>query len=582
MDHASAFALLAALDTEDGAIYERVRETYAPHLGSARDLPPSLVRSVIRHGSPKDLTRVGAAASDEHANVDVFASATPAASTLRFLRHTAQNRAVAYLRPMAALTALLGRRLGADPLAWSRLVALLPDFAGTIPDLVEAAATGSGGRTPIPAPARTVQREWRQLLLFAPPEHLVALIPHLRPATLFDLAHFGARLPATTAGDVVGRATPKQRLSLACGEFVRPEVVDALIDLRDPEIAAAIYVNSHRGERARNRIMAEAGEVPLSARTVARVTAADNSQYRRPALWSGDPVLTRVALLRVRDSNVSVQDAARLWREGGVEALRPHFSNRGRTTPIEPFVVPGDRSLLLGALLALWERHGVDEVRGLIRDLPTAAATTAALEAMCADGEAGRARMRAEFDRRLAKASDALDAPGLPRGCVVGAPGYPGKDWETIVARHRETPFAVATARSLDRYPGCPPEIVARAGEDALASYWPAPTGWATTDVAREPYAARTLRTRLKKTPGLADSVFNGTKSAEDALDLYADIGRYATDPALRESLRARMAAHIDEFLGTSIDARVVAARMAPSFEGTLPELLATAAAATL
>ncbi|MGC0420718.1 hypothetical protein [Embleya sp. AB8] len=579
MHYAAAFALLAALDNAEGEVFARVRGTYTPHLGEAGGLPASLITSVIRHGTGADLVRIAAPNSDVRVATEILATAGPAVAVLRFLRHCGSDDAQAYLRPMAEVTGLLDRHLGADPCAWSRLLAMLPDCQGTVAELIEAAGAGAGGTEAIPAPPRAVAVDWRQLLLFARPERLAALVPHLRPRTVLDLVHFGARLPGPIVAEAVRRATPRQRAALAVATHPRADAYDALLALADPKLNALIYLNPRAGERERNLIMASAGEVPLDPVTIARVIQSDNPHYRRPGVWSGDPKLVRAAMLRVRNMGTSVAKCMERWEQGGIEALRPLFHNSYQRKQHEPFMVPAHRGVLLGALLGLWDRHGVAAAESLVDDLPLRASTAARLRALFAAGDAGRARMRTECARALDKRM--FKGEWLaPLGFRLAVPGYPQTGWAACA----EEPPRKEAARLLSTFPGCPDPIVAAAEADgkALRVRWPVVGDWVPAVARGDMYTneVRRLRIELAKIPGLAERVFNGASSAERALELYNRIQRYAEDARLRETQRARMPEYLREYLGTSLEARVIAARMAPSFAGTLPELLATAAAA--
>ncbi|GCD95205.1 hypothetical protein [Embleya hyalina] len=582
MEYPAAFALLAALDNAEGEVFARVRGTYAPHLNKTRGLPVALVRSVIRHGSGTDLMKVAARNPHERVTAEVFAQARPAVAVLRFLRHCGSHDELSYLRPMAETTALLDRHLGADPRAWSRLLALLPNARGTVAETIEAAGAGAGGREAIPAPPAAIAVEWRQLLLSAHPEHLAALVAHLRPRTLLDLVHFGAVLPVEVVAETVRRATARQRRTLAAAEYPRAEVFDALIELGEPGLNAVVYANSRVGDRERNLIMAAAGTVPLDPTTVARVLRSDNVRYRRPAVWSGDPSLVRAALLRVRHSTVVVSEAVETWERGGIAALRPLFHNRYRNEQHEPFVSPVQRGVLLGALLGLWDRHGPAEAERLIDDLPLRPGVAAKLRAMCAQGDAGRTRMREEcrraFDKRALRV-----VRREPLGFRVGAPGHPRTGWPVLLAAHAEEPLDGATARTLSAFPGCPAEILAAADDGTvLRARWPVRGRWCSATGQDHVYTneARRLRVESAKIPGLAEQVFSGLVPAGKALDVYDRIQRYGPDASLVGAQRERMLAYLREYLGEGIEPRVVAARLAPSFAGTLPELLATAAAA--
>jgi hypothetical protein len=501
-------------------------------------------------------------------------------AVLRFLRNVARASDSPYLGPMADLTTLLDRHLGADPLAWSRLLALLPDCQGTVTDLVEAAAKGDGGTAPIPAAPRTVAHEWRQLLMFAPIAHLAALAPHLRQSALLDLVHFGAVLPSDVVAAVVGRATAKQRTALASSGHLRHEAADALLDLASPELSMLLYLNPKSGEYERNRIMARAAEVPLAKSLITRVTSTDNSDYRRSAVWSGDPMLVRAGLLRVQRTYTPVHECMRDWEMGGFEALRRRFVDRAHTQ-YEPFVVPLHRVVLLGALLGLWDRHGATEVERLVDELPLRPKVEARLRAMLADGDAGRDRLRAEFDATCAKPMGKSEYNRIGQGFLLHVPTYPRAGWDAIVAAHRAEPLDGNTARRLTTFADCP-AVIAEAANDGtrLRAQWPSTSGWRLPSESGNPYEVRRLRVELERIPDLAERVFTDRQDADAALELYRRIQMYAPTPMLRETQQVAMAAFVREHLGDSMEARVIAAQMAPSFTGTLRELLATAAAA--
>ncbi|MFI1378719.1 hypothetical protein [Embleya sp. NPDC020886] len=583
MHYGSAFALLAALDNANGEVFARVRGSYAPHLGEAAGLPAPLITSAIRYGTGAELIKIAARTRNLRMLDELLAEAGPAVAVLRFLRHCGASNGISYLLPMTEVSALLGARLGADPRAWSRLLTLLPDCQGTVAELVEAAAAGEGGTEAIPTPSRTVAGEWRQLLLSTHPDHLAALVPHLRPPTVLDLVHFGALLPASVVTEAVRRATPRQRRALAAAHHLRPEGYDALIDLGDPELNAVVYANSWAGDRERNRIMAAAAEVPLDPATIERVLGANNARYRRPAVWSGDPALVRAALLRVRHMGASAAECVELWKRGGIEALRPQFRNNYQHKQYEPFVVPLHRAILLGALLALWERHGVAQAELLVDELPLREASAAKLRTMFAAGDAGRVRLRAEYERELARRASRSAHPSVPQGFRIAAPWQPQAGWATLVAAHAKEPLPGVTARFLTEFPGCPTAIAeATEDDDTLRGRWPARERWYGTHARDQVHTneVRRLRAEMARIPGLVERVFADGTPAERALELYDRIQRYAPDPESAAEQRARMTRYIDEHLGEGLEARVIAARMAPAFAGTLSELFATAAAA--
>jgi hypothetical protein len=262
--------------------------------------------------------------------------------------------------------------------------------------------------------------------------------------------------------------------------------------------------------------------------------------------------------------------------------MRPKFRDYWGPDRYEPFVVPRQRVTLLGALLALWDRHGVKEAELLVTELPLAAGTEQTLRARFAEGDAGRAALRAEFEQALAEPIGTRESSRVPRGFDLGAPGYQAVAWPALVAAHERDPLDAGSARHLTGFADCP-EVIAGVADDgaALRTQWPAPTGWLVPQRRIAGSEMRQLRTELKRIPDLAERVFDGERPAEESLELYERIQRFALDQTLRAQQRERMTEYVRSFLGDGTDARVVAARMAPSFSGTLPELLATATVAS-
>lgn len=479
------------------------------------------------------------------------------------------------------------RHLGGSAAAWGRLLASLPTFEGSLCAAIEAAGEGGPGPLgPIPADLRV---DLRQLLLLAPPERLAELLPALPPHTVRDLVRFGARLPPTALADVIERATPVQRRSFAKARRARPEVAGALIALGDPALNTAVYLNPRTGAAIRARIMTST--TPLHPTLVARVCNDWAASIRLPALWSGDPLLVRAALLKRDAMTITLPECLAIWQDKGVEGLRPHTrSIATMSTGLEPqpFRIPRYRSLFLITLLRLWERAGAQAALDLVDDLGMAEQTaTRHRELLGApDGMdrlrteiAGRSCTRQLVRRLHADYLPSFDWPFLETTAI---------DWDEIRKAHRRRPFTDRSFALLAEQDGCPPEL-RREAEATLSAggltrpgRWPTPVAWAdprpsrwrTTAeelVASNIAAGRTPVADLLTGPranlgaellGLRDTIAPDARAARELRDGFAEL------------LGARVgAADHDAFA-------VVALRLLPNFEGSLAELVDTAAGA--
>ena len=570
MSNTAMIALLAEMKDVDGSIFARVR-------GLAQT-PPRRAHDhvLLLRGGELLVARGGIA--------HTFEGTRPHPPTR--LRAFALKDSRAYREVTRPITELMDRHLGSSESAWARLFAALPTYDGPLVDAIEAAGTGTA--TPRPRVPRGAGLAVRHLLLLAPPERLADLVPALPAHTVRDLVRFGARLPDHVVVDVVERATHAQRHALARARWAAPEVGAALITRGDPALDAAVYLNPRTGPAIRARIMA--GPTPPHPAITARVCTDGSRKERLPALWSGDPLLVRAALLRPGACAMSTGECLALWQDRGVEGLRPHartvMPSANPATP-QPFRRPRYRSTLLIALLRLTERAGVRAALDLVDDLGVSGSTAHAYRELLA-GPDPESRLRA-----------AIDAGGgtarLIRRLRGHLPGYawplletPDVDWDRILAAQARKPFPHRALALLATADGCPPglrhaaDVGEQLTEEGVLGRWPIQATW---------WEYTTGKSRSAALIDTAVAVAGGSIPPTDVLtgvDARVGIELVVLRERIAPSLAAARELHrawqdlLDRHVTADPTAfAVVALRLIDDFEGSLAELVTTAAAAT-
>jgi hypothetical protein len=601
MDVTAFVALLDELDSADGALTERLGAELHGHVLRQRTLPSRLMRArtTVYHFPGTAPTVRNWRLTGGHVAC-LVEGAEPAAPVLRMLRRLAPRHEWAYLDGTRGLAASLRERLGADPVAWRHVQSELATYAGVLPELIDEAAAvatahralGAGGavgfvRVP-PAPRR-IRLEMRQLLMLLDRDTLAALAPHLDRRTILDLARFGAVLPPETLAWVVATASTRERLTLAKARWSRPELGAELVKLDDAEINAALYLNVHTSVAVRARIMAATDRVPLHSSVVARVRNDNSRAMRLPALWSGDPLLVRAAMLRRSYTTSSVQECLRVWERDGVDALAGLFRAYSPTDPAPPtpFRPPRYRSLLLVAVEGVWRRHGAEEAARLVDDVSVASRDRRHFAELFAAAD-GLERLRAEI---ATKTGTRVLVKRLRRDYPTRLWPLletPEADWALIDRAERTRPFNARAWTLLAAAPGCPdrglPEDVDAADfGSALVGSGRWPTG-PEVHVPREwTGSGYTVAEPARRGAAMPpEYLLAGVSPAARALNTYACISELVagSPAALRhhEHLRRLIARH----LGGSTEARAVAMRLLADFSGTTEELLETAGAMTL
>ncbi|NUU22534.1 MAG: hypothetical protein HOV68_13615 [Streptomycetaceae bacterium] len=596
MDVTAFGTLLDQLDSADGVLADRLGAELPEHVLRQRTLPTRMMRArtTVYHFPGEAPTVRTWRLTGAHVAC-LVEGAAPAATTLRMLRRLAPKHEWAYLDGTRGLAASLRERLGADPAAWRHVQRELTTYTGVLPELLDDAARASrtasvGGAdvvTRVPAAPRHVRMEMRQLLMLLDRDTLAALAPHLDRRTILDLVRFGAALPPETLAWVVATASARERLTLAKARWSRPELAAALAELHDSEINAALYLNAHTSVAVRARIMAAADRVPLHSSVVARVRSDNSRSMRLPALWSGDPLLVRAALLRRTYTSSSVQECMRVWERDGVDALAALYRGYAPTdTSLPPFRLPRYRSLLLVAVEGVWRRHGGDEAARLVDELPVVPRDRRHFAELFAAAD-GLERLRAEIAaktgtrvllKRLRRDSPTKLWPLLET---------PETDWELLARAGRTRPLNARAWALLAGSPGCPERVLP---EDFTAEFGAAPTGpghWPTGSEVHVPRewtgsgykVAEPARRGAVMPP---EYLFGGVAPAARALNTYACVGELASDAPVSLRYHAHLRTLVDRHLGGSTEARVVAMRLLADFVGTTEELLETAGAMAL
>ena len=487
--------------------------------------------------------------------------------------------------------------LGDDFAAWRALYSLLPRFTGSSTELfaaaVEQKAKHRGKSWPRPLEAEYpvkrppgLRAAFLQLFLQAPEEVQTALAPHLDRRCVQHLLVFHQPSPALR--DLFISLHGTAVLASVASDWELPaEKIGELVVLDDPEINTKLYVYTPLTDEQRRGILAgrrfgprpatgaaeDPEPLPITDELIDQMRLSGRRHWLLPICESGDPRLARVLLGKVKLHTLAGQ---------------------------------------LRLLVRVWERHGAEEVRGLLEEtefperrsrkhpLPQAThdIVRGALEA--ADG---LAVLRAELDRSRGPAGQVafLRAQGGTRELVTTAlerlaeETGPGLPWAELAREHERDPLPDALLVVLADEDDCPEELRTECGVADLRLQHQAHPHKSTgprpgpLDLVRHHPLPRPHHRRndwLDKAAGLGMltplDVLHEAKPAGDAA-AYLAYRHHRTrqdgpDPAALAASRKALelaAAH----LGEDPEAWALALRLLPDFTGTLPELLTTAAA---
>ncbi|MYS84590.1 hypothetical protein [Embleya scabrispora] len=579
MSKTAIIALLAEMNDADGMIFARIRDEMPAALRDTEVLPPAVVRTALHLADAAALFAIaGNLRVPRGAIAELYNG--PALAALRALRALAPKNPRAYTEATRGIGESMDRHLGGSAAAWGRLLALLPTYEGPLHAAIEAAGTGDEDLgLSVPGELRM---EFRQLWLLAPPASVARLLPALRPHIVRDLVRFGAEVPPAVLADVIARATPAQRRSLARARRALPEVGAALIGLGDPALNALVYLNAHTGEALRARIMAS--PTPLHPTLVERLCTNWSVPTRLPALWSGDPLLVRAAMLKRHTMTITLAESLATWQDKGIEGLRPHARHEMQMPAglePRPFRVPRYRLLLLITLSRLCECAGPQAALDLLDEV-TVPESEARRYRELLSSPAGIARLRAEIDassgtrrlvRRLRAHPPRFGWPMLETPVV---------DWAEIIRAHRRKPFPNGSLALLAKQDGCPIELRREVGSAPAGGRWPTPIGWLDPMAGRglsEHERAMAADVTAGRTP--IGELLTGPRAASAGellalRDTIAPDGRAASE--LRDSLQELIERRVAP--ADRVAFAVVALRLLPEFEGSVAQLVDTAAAA--
>ncbi|MGW6506568.1 hypothetical protein ACWGCP_03280 [Streptomyces niveus] len=534
----------------------------------------------------------------------------------RVLREVAPARKVLCALPGAhegVQTALVAQvaRLGGDFAPWRAVYAMLPRFSGTVTELVDAALaeTPKHRGKPWPAPKGPEFPSRRQpngraawLRLYDAADHPTrcALAEHMDGRAIQQLMLWHRPSDELRAHIVQSRG-PSVLAGIASDWQTTPEVIAELIPHNDPEVNAALFVNTDLTPAQRGHVLsgrrwqdgasvdtAAADRLPLTRTLVHSVKESARRPWLLACADSGDPVLCRILL--------------------GSPRAKIHT-----------------RALELRMLVRLWERHGPDAVGELLEETDFPGRKQIKHPLTPKTLETGRAALAAETDNEggLAVLRAAAEAAGSAAGraeflCEKGA-GIDSDAWERAVelleeevgpgpvpwaelaAAHATKPLHDRTLVRLAPLTDCPAALA----EDAVAAglrlshpeYRPRRTG-------KPPTASEMLgKLPLRVDNGVCRWLERAHQAGQVTLPEVIRVGFPAqatvaflsralapadsgpttysspttdTDARTEEIRAARreVAALAAEHLADNPEGWALALRLIPEFEGTLPDLL--------
>lgn len=535
----------------------------------------------------------------------VLAEIGPARHVLGALPHSDE-------RVRGALDAQVAR-LGSDFANWRALHNRLPRFNGSVRALVDTALAEApqhvGKPWPKPLgpefpPRRNAvgRAAWLHLFDRAGKDAQLALSEHMDGRAIQQLLVW--HQPDQDLRDHIVATHGAAVLAGLASHWNTPvEVIEELIPYDEPEINAALFLHTDLTDAQRRHVLAgrlwEKGEaatptderLPLTPALVKGMEESARRNWLLPVCDSGDPLLCRILL--------------------GSPRVKVHTEAQ---------------QLLM--LVRLWERHGPDEVRALLDEtkfpprkqgkhpLPPKVLTTARTALDAADGLAALRAAQAHAagpeglvdylrtavpQGELAKSLDhwAEENNGVRTSQPADAHRTEPMPWPELLAAHRAEPLPDRLLVDLMRLAGCPADLTEAAAEAEFRLSHPAYT-------PRRGKRPPTVPEMLRKLPA---PVHEGRspwleKAFETDRVTLADVLRDAfpagacvaflgsvlrpapededgTEGGTLDTHEVRRAVDelVGQHLGDAPDSWAMALHLTADFEGTLPELLATAAA---
>ncbi|MCI3225644.1 hypothetical protein [Streptomyces sp. NP-1717] len=499
-----------------------------------------------------------------------------------------------------ARTALAAQvaRLGSDFAPWRAVYSLLPRFSGTVTELVDAALAEEGKHRgkPWPKPVGPEfpsrggsigRAAWLHLYDAADHDTQCALVAHLDLRAIQHLLLWHRPSPELRAHIVRSRGA-SVLAGIASSWQTPPEVIEELIPYNESEINAALFLNTDLTPAQRRHVLSgrrwrdgesvdtpDADRIPLTKTLVQGLEESARRPWLLACADSGDPVPCRILLgsprVKIHTPALELRMLVRLWERHGPDEVRAlldetHFPGRN-PQPRHPLSPP-----TLEAGRAAVDAEAEPEGLALLR---------AAYEA--AAGPAGRADFLSEKGAGvekddLAKAVELFDEE-------VGPGPLP---WDELVAAHGAKPLHDRVLVRLAGLDGCPAALAEESAGAALRLSHPhyrprrgvrPPTG---------PDMLKKLPLRLdnggcrwlEKAHALGqvtlDEVVRTGFPAQATIAFLSRALAPGDSPGTEEvrSARRAVAALATEHLSDDPEGWALALRLAPDFEGTLPDLL--------
>ncbi|GIG66365.1 hypothetical protein [Phytomonospora endophytica] len=501
----------------------------------------------------------------------LFAEARPAVAVLEALRVTREKHPEAAAVLMAELSGPVSG-FGADPAAWRALRAALKSAKGlSVEELFDKARTIAGsGKAPArwpdeadvpsdgkPSSLSGARSAFVPLFDAAAAETRLALLPHVDGRTRHDVFTQGS-WRAEWLDEAVARGERSWCLSLASRASLGTEEIQRLLERDDPEINARLFTRSRISNRQRTAILSGRrfgdgeGPVPLDPGLRKRLLERDGG-------WRGTDV-------------IDCADAE----------LQTHILSSVRVRGDMP-----QTRLLLDA----WERHGVElAVKYVKGDVggrsyspnPISPAVKRRFEKLFAlDDPSGElAGLRAETEESLTAAWQIAEVRRERSDHFDLAKHSHHWHWPELLDAHRAEPFSPWMVKGFDASTaGCPEEFAREsAALGALPEYgesWSDATLGA-AEVRQRLAAPLPLDYRERRWLRMA--------VARGVIDIGEVVATAHPTAIALAGLPGESGEAVAKLLAGSVngdaDAWMVVLGMIRDFQGTLPELLATAKAA--
>ncbi|WTW95934.1 hypothetical protein OG216_22260 [Streptomycetaceae bacterium NBC_01309] len=461
----------------------------------------------------------------------------PARLALTALAHGGIEAVATQASAAGLVRRLLAPLVTEHPGAWRALYTALPEFDGTVAELL--AAVGAVPRqarraAELPRPGRQAAWAYSVLIGLVGPEQASHALDFLDDVHLAPVA--GSReLPQAVADHVCAHGGPVSRRALAGNPALRVDLVEALVLGGDRAIASAAYRNPRCPMPVRQYILSVDG-IDDDLRT--ELLTESRAERLWPLLASSDAALLRHVA----------------WASEG---------EFGRWTRLR-------------AAYRLAELHGVGALEGLPDDAEVTAARggggLAVLDARLRECDAQWLKMITQTTYLPYR----REAEGLH-----GALADPGLDWRAVIAAARRGDVSGNVLGELAQRPDFPVE---------LGRVWRDTPGKRTYMVEARPHPAilrhrpialEVLALAAEARFDAANALAGGSITAEEYLVAGNAADVVATGAASDTALARTVARELHDGLGDSVDAWVVVARLlAQRPDATLGELVATARAA--